>query len=64
VKPLGPVHAYAAPATADAVRLIFPPEQTGLLLAVTGGAGGVGSMSVIGPAFKEVQLDNVTLIFE
>ena len=39
VKPLGPVHAYAAPDTVDAVKLKVAPAQTGPLLPAVGAEG-------------------------
>ena len=39
VNPLGPVHAYVAPATVAAVRFIVLPVHTGLLLDAAGGNG-------------------------
>ena len=37
--PLGPVHAYAAPAMLEAVSETFDPSHNGLLLPVVGEAG-------------------------
>ena len=39
VNPLGPVHAYVAPATVAAVRFIVLPVHTGLLLDAAGDSG-------------------------
>src|SRR5450759_3549759 len=38
-KPFGPVHAYVAPLTVDAVRFSVLPAQRGLLLPAVGAAG-------------------------
>ena len=46
MNPLGPVHAYVAPATVAVVRFIVLPVHTGLLLPGPGGAG-LASVTVV-----------------
>lgn len=62
LKPFGPLHVYVAlPGdVVDAVRFKESPLHTGVLLAATGVAGGVGSVKVKGPAIFELHPFNVT----
>ena len=50
VNPLGPVHAYVAPATVLAERFIVEPAHTGLLLETVGADGIVFTVTAVVPA--------------
>ncbi len=60
VKPFGPVQAYVAPATVEAVRFSVLPAQIGPLLPAVGAAGVGLTVAVVVPA-AEVQPDTVTV---
>jgi hypothetical protein len=54
VKPPGPVHAYVAPATVEAVKFKVAPGQTGPLLPAVGAEGMALTVAAVVPA-TEVQ---------
>src|SRR5450830_1522752 len=60
VKPFGPIHAYVAPTTVDAVRLTVAPAQYGPLFPAVGAAGIALTVTLIVPA-ADVQPLTVTL---
>src|SRR3954452_23980349 len=59
-KPLGPVHAYVAPATVGVESAIVAPAQYGPPFDAVGVAGVALTTTVVVPA-AEVQLDTVTV---
>ncbi len=60
VKPFGPVQAYVAPATVEAVRFSVLPAQIGPLLPAVGAAGVGLTVAVVVPA-ADVQPPTVTV---
>jgi hypothetical protein len=54
VKPLGPVHAYVAPLTVEAVKFKVAPGQTGPLFPAVGAEGRALTVAAVVPA-AEVQ---------
>src|SRR5438552_1119365 len=60
VKPLGPVHAYVAPATAGVVSEIVPPTQTAPPLLAAGVAGIGLTATVVLPGVEVQPLKSVT----
>ena len=61
MKPLGPVHAYVAPATVAAVRFIVLPVHTGLLLPAAGESGVWFTVTVV--VLAAVPVHPFTVIF-